>query len=188
MVNALSLTLAQANNPPQDDGATLLVWALALIGLALMLFMIEVFIPSGGLIGVASAVSLVAGIVLLFWENELWGLIGAAVSLIALPFALGFAIKMWPNTPIGRLLTLATPASRAEPHAADAPTKGAAAGLAVTVGQRGRAVTEMRPVGTCVFDGRREECLAAGGLIEPDTPVEIVAIDGRQIKVRPVTT
>jgi membrane protein implicated in regulation of membrane protease activity len=37
-----------------------------------------------------------------------------------------------------------------------------------------------------VFDGKREECLAAGGVIEPDTSVEVVAVDGRQIKVRPV--
>jgi membrane-bound ClpP family serine protease len=186
MMQPLCFVLAQAGNAPKDDGSALIVWALALIGLALMLFMIEVFVPSGGLLGIASAVSLVAGIILLFWENEVLGLIGATVSLIALPFAIGFAIKLWPNTPIGRVLTLNSPASRAEPHAADAPSKGASTGVGVSIGQQGRAVTEMRPVGTCVFEGRREECLAAGGLIEPDTPVEVIAIDGRQIKVRPV--
>lgn len=170
--------------PPGGDSSALLVWAIALIGLALMLFLIEVFVPSGGLLGVASAISAVVGVVLLFWENQVLGLVGAIVCLIALPFLLGFALKMWPNTPIGRVLMLSAPPSRAAPGEADAPTK---AGLPnVTVGQRGRSVSELRPVGTCVFDGKREECLAAGGVIEPDTSVEVVAVDGRQIKVRPV--
>jgi len=180
--------LAQAgSSPPQGDGSPLVVWALALIGLALMLFIIEVFIPSGGIIGVASAISLVIGIVLLFWEDQLLGMIAAIVSLLATPFLIGFAIKAWPNTPIGRLLTLQTPPSQAEPATADAPTKRDATAAGLRIGQRGRAVSEMRPVGTCVFDRRREECLANGGLIEAGTPVEIVAIDGRQIKVRPAT-
>jgi len=177
--------LAQAGGSGPGESSALLVWALALLGLALMLFFIEVFVPSGGILGVASSISAVVGIVLLFWENQALGLIGAIVCLLALPFMLGFALKVWPNTPLGRVLMLESPPSRSEPGEADAPTKGEGA-AAVSPGQRGRAVTEMRPVGTCVFDGRREECLATGGVIEPDTPVEVTAVDGRQIKVRGV--
>jgi membrane-bound ClpP family serine protease len=184
METSLILLLAQANNAPSEDGSALVIWALALIGLAVMLFLIEVFIPSGGLLGIASAISVVAGIIMLFWHNQVLGMIGAIVTLLALPFVFGFALKVWPDTPFGRLLTLHAPPSRPEPGEADQPSKGAAASAGVAVGQRGRAVTEMRPVGTCVFDGRREECLASGGLIEPDTPVQVVAVDGRQIKVR----
>jgi len=189
MSTTVPTLLAQAGNAPNSGGgSTLMVWALALIGLAAMLFLIEIFIPSGGLIGIISGLSLVTGIILLFWHNQIWGVIGAILSLLALPFLLGFALKMWPETPIGRLLMLNAPASNADPAAADHPSKGATAtgGVSVQVGQQGRAVTEMRPVGTCVFDRRREECLATGGLINSGTTVEIVAIDGKQIKVRPV--
>jgi membrane-bound ClpP family serine protease len=54
------------------------------------------------------------------------------------------------------------------------------------VGHKGEATTELRPVGTCVIDGRREECLATTGVIERGTPIEVVSQDGMYIKVRPI--
>jgi len=182
MIEPFTLLLAQANNT-QGNENTLLIWAIVLIGLAVGLFFLEILVPSGGLLGVVSATSLVVGVILLFEVDRTWGLVGAIVSLLALPFAMGFAIRIWPHTPIGRLLTLDAPATQSEPSPAGPKAAGAETDELV-VGARGRAVTEMRPVGTCVFEGRREECLAIDGLVDPGTPVEVVAIDGRQIKVR----
>ena len=179
--------LAQANGPAADEGSgALIVWAIVLIGLALALFFIEVIVPSGGILGIGSAASLVIGVILLFQVDETLGLIGATVSLIALPFAVGLAITLWPDTPIGRLLTLSSPPSRGDVRAADQPSKGAATGQTLSPGDHGKALTELRPVGTCLIQNRREECLASAGVIEPGTPVEVVDVDGLQIKVRPV--
>lgn len=169
------------NNP-------LIIWAIICLAVALVLFLIEIFIPSGGLIGLAAGAALITGIILLFQVNTTLGLIGAIVSLVALPFIIGFGLKVAPNTPLLRLMTLQTPGVRA----ADARSleRGDAAGEAdaVLLGQEGVTVTDLRPVGTCMIAGRRRECLSDGGIIRAGTKVRVVLTDGMQIKVRVVET
>ncbi|MEX0653799.1 MAG: hypothetical protein WD534_13610 [Phycisphaeraceae bacterium] len=199
LFTTLTLTLAQAaqQQPTQPaDDTNFVVWGIVLIAIAVALFMVEIFVPSGGIIGIASATALIGGIICLFLDSAALGLVGATVALFALPFAVGFAIKLWPNTPIGRALTLQPPQwqQRAanddededDPDAArpavDRPTARSVNGL--TAGMRGRAMSHLRPVGTCLFDGKREECLAIGSTIDAGTPVRIVSIDGMHVKVK----
>ncbi|MEX0744520.1 MAG: NfeD family protein [Phycisphaeraceae bacterium] len=193
MLTTFLLTLAQTNQqqPQPGDDTNFVIWGIALITIALSLFFIEIFVPSGGLIGIASAVALIGGVICLFLDSAVLGLIGATVALLALPFAVGFAIKIWPNTPLGRALSLSSPSDpRTEERdegETSLPPHPAARGVdGLAVGATGRAVTDLRPVGTCVFDGKREECLAAGGIIDAGSPVHVIAIDGMHIKVRRV--
>ncbi|MEX0885956.1 MAG: NfeD family protein [Phycisphaeraceae bacterium] len=198
LLTSLVLTLAQQNANGNDDGhGTAILWAIVLIGAAIALFFLELFVPSGGLIGTAAAVLLVSGIVVLFGVNTTLGLLAATIAMIALPFAVAFAIKIWPDTPIGRALTLRTPAragADADVDSGDSdetdeplpPRPGARVVTTLPVGTEGRAVTDLRPVGTVRFDDQREECLALGGTIEAGTLVRIVAVDGMHVKVRPV--
>lgn len=194
-MNALLLTtwpmLAQtASNPPSQDNSSLLVWAVLLLGMAFALFCIEIFVPSGGLIGSLSAACLIGGVVLLFRVDTTWGLIGATLALVALPFAIAFSIKIWPNTPLGRALTLKTPGrSIDEPddesdEEQPAVSASPATPLQPAAGATGESLTELRPVGICLINGKREECLAVGGVIEPGTQVRVVAVDGMHIRVR----
>ena len=192
----LTLTLAQQTANGDDDGhGAAILWAIALLGAAVLLFFLEVFVPSGGIIGTASAVLLVAGIVVLFGVDTTLGIIATTIAMIALPFAIGFAIKIWPDTPLGRALTLRTPGhddpagGDARDEEGDEPLPGRPGARVVStlpVGTQGQALTDLRPVGTVRFDGQREECLALGGTIEAGTTVRIVAIDGMHVKVRPV--
>jgi membrane-bound serine protease (ClpP class) len=55
------------------------------------------------------------------------------------------------------------------------------------IGRRGRAVTPLRPVGMCEFDGRRVSCVAEMGILDKDTTVEGCRISGRDLVVRPVS-
>jgi hypothetical protein len=41
-------------------------------------------------------------------------------------------------------------------------------------------------VGTCLIDGRREECLARRGTIDAGTEVTVVGVDGSEIFVAAV--
>src|SRR5689334_18005276 len=82
------------------------IWAAVLIGVALLLFFIELFIPSGGMIGVAAAICLVAGVVMLFKVDTTVGLVGALVALAGVPFFVAMMIRIWPNTPLANWLTL----------------------------------------------------------------------------------
>jgi membrane-bound ClpP family serine protease len=153
------------------------IWSVVCLATALLLFFIEVFIPSGGILGIAAAVALLAGIILLFKVSTTLGLIGAIVCMAAIPVLFALAVKMWPSTPLAQLLTLQSQ-SRGEAPAPETSD---------LVGRRGRSLTALRPVGTCLINGKRLDCLAVGDTIEPNRDIEVVAVDGMHVKVRPVS-
>ncbi len=184
--------LAQAGSGPAAQAASggnnqLLLWAIVLFGMAVALFFAELFVPSGGVIGMLSAACLIGGIFLLFRVDTGLGLFGAMVALISLPFAFALGLWVWPNTPIGRALTLGgnDPDDTSDLDGQAPPdTTGHESGI--TEGTEGKSLTELRPVGTCLLDGRREECLSMSGVIEPGERVKVVSADGMQIKVQRV--
>jgi membrane-bound ClpP family serine protease len=158
------------------------LWALIMLGLAVLLFLLEVFIPSGGIIGLLAAIAVVTGVVLLFQVNTTLGLISAIVCIVAIPFVIAAMMKLWPNTPLFRLLVLRGPEGESEepvrqtarvtPEAAD-----------MHVGDEGTSESYLRPVGICKINGRRIECIADGDLIPAGKAVRITHIDGLQVKV-----
>ena len=192
----MTLTLlAQSATPAAGTGDTTqwVIWAIVAFGMAAALFAVEVFVPSGGILGVAAVASLAVGVLLLFWIDPTVGMLGAVASLVAIPFAIGFALKIWPDTPIGRWLTLDNEQPRRTPESGlieGVSTDGSGLegipGPQSLVGTRGEAVSDLRPVGMCRLDGRRRECLAMGGMIQTGTTVEVVAVDGREVRVREV--
>lgn len=164
--------------PP--DESIYVVWAVTCLVIAVVLFFLELFVPSGGLIGLAAGASLVTGIVLLFRFNTKVGLVSAIVALGSLPFVFMLALKVWPHTPIARMLLL-----KNRPAGGSEATGGSGgAEPALRVGLRGKALTDLRPVGTCLIEGRRLECLAESGMIRAGSPVCVVSVDGMHIKVR----
>ena len=150
--------------------------AVILIAVALIFFFAEVFVPSGGLLGLLAAAALIAGIVALFQVDTTAGMIGLILSLIAIPFLLAFALKIMPNTVIGRMLTLKNP-----PPPDD---KQAASDNEALTGATGKAITDLRPVGTCLINGKRMDCIADGSMVEAGQSVRVVLVDGMQVKVR----
>lgn len=197
--------LAQAQNPPPGGGSGTGGWSYAiaagLLAAAVALFFLEVFIPSGGLLGIGAIICMLSGVVACFRIDTTLGMISAILALIGIPIALGIAIRIAPETPVLRMLALKasqTPVVRSsrlrhalmreqsDPDMADDSDEPAVpAGEDSLIGAAGEAITDLRPVGTCILDGRREECLSVGGVIERGTPVEVVSHDGMQIKVRP---
>ena len=54
------------------------------------------------------------------------------------------------------------------------------------IGQQGLTVTELRPVGRIEVNGERHEAISESGIIDAETPIEIVNAYDAQLKVRPV--
>lgn len=181
-MNALLLLAQQTQTTPAatpgDNSLTLLA-AVILIILAIGLFMAEVLIPSGGILGFISAGLLVTGVVMLCLVNLTWGLIVAIIALCALPFALGFAISIWPDTPIGRWLTLheSQKPANVKPQGAQADPR---------LGKEGVALTDLHPIGTCLIEGEREPCATVSGMIESGAAVRVVGVDAMQLRVERV--
>ena len=51
----------------------------------------------------------------------------------------------------------------------------------------GTAFTRLRPAGTAIINGRRVDVVTEGQLIDPGTPVKVVAIEGMRVVVRGVS-
>jgi membrane-bound ClpP family serine protease len=148
-----------------------LLLALLLFFGGVLLLIAEVFLPAHGLVGLAGALSMLAGIGLCFRIDPWLGLTVFLVVLIASPFVGAMVVKLYPHTPIGRRLVLR-------------PIESAIRVPLVKVGQAGVAVSELRPMGMCEFGNDRVEAIAEHGLVRAGTPVRIVAIIDNRPTVR----
>jgi membrane-bound ClpP family serine protease len=160
----------------------LAVWAILFVAGAVALFIIEVFIPSGGLLGLGSFACLIGAIVCLFSLDSTYGWIGLVTGIVLVPCAVALALKVFPHTFVGKRLILS------EEQKADATVYSSddSPGFADLLGAQGMTLNDLRPVGTVDFEGRREECLADRGVITAQTKVKVVSVEGMEIKVRPV--
>lgn len=184
------LAQAATQSPAAMNQTTWLIWGIVLLAMAVALFFVEAFLPTGGIIGALSGLAAVAGVVCLFWRDSTLGLVAATGVILAMPFALAFALKVAPDTPFAKWVTLKdtqkavtqkTPEDRAvrEADAADGRPP-------IKVGDTGETLTPLFPVGTCLIHGRREECLAKHGTIDKGAAVRVVAVDGSEVFVAPV--
>ena len=167
---------------PADE--TLLLWGLGLMAIGLLLVIVEVFVPSGGLIALTATGCSIAGIYCLFRYSTTWGLAGVLAMLVLGPAAFAFALKIWPSTPIGRRIMGERPPEVVEAERlADLRHREEWQAL---VGAEGTVVTDLRPVGLAEIDGRRYEVLAQSIFIPAGSKVRVSVVEGNQIKVRPV--
>jgi len=183
------LAQAATQTPPGGNQTQWLVWGLVLLAVAVALFFVEAFLPTGGIIGAASGLAAVSGVVCLFWRDSTLGLVAATGVILAMPFAIAFALKVAPDTPFAKWVTLKddqeplnnqnmrqpNPAAEGESSRDQRPR--------LKVGDTGKTLTPLFPVGTCLIHGRREECLAQRGVIEKGVNVRVVAVDGNEVSV-----
>ncbi len=186
------------------DGNTdgYLVAALILGGVGLVLLAIEIFVPTGGLLAILTAVAFIASVVAMFMWSSVGGLLLLVGYTAAAPLIGAAMLKLWSKSPLVRKYTLNSGPSRvvkasasdesdidtSDPEAAQAANDHArlrrVRDLASLTGERGVAETPLRPAGFVLLHGRRIDAVAESGLIEPGTPVRVVgAIDGT-LKVR----
>jgi membrane-bound ClpP family serine protease len=178
------ITLAQTQTNTGNGQAV--AWAVALLGAALLIFFLEAFVPSGGILGFVSGVCAVIGVVLMFGVNTTAGLITSFLVLLAIPFLIGFAMKIYPNTPFGKWVILGNQETNPQSTADMIELSEPESGRIIRVGDRGRTLTPLYPVGTVLINQHREECLAQGDMIDQEQDVQVVHIDGNEIFVRKV--
>lgn len=157
---------------------TALFWPIACLAAGLLLLIIEVFVPSGGVIGFLSVGLLVVSVWQAFEISTPTGAIFLLVLTFLLPLTLALAIRIWPKTPLGKWLFLKPPVQEELGTAASGPR------IEHLLGQFGRTLTPMRPSGLVDFDGRRLDGLAEEGLIPKGTIVRAVQVRAGQLVVR----
>jgi membrane-bound ClpP family serine protease len=154
-----------------------LFWALILIGLALLVVFIELFIPSAGLLGILASGLAVASVVMAFRASFETGAMFLMAVLVAMPAVIYGMLKIWPHTPVGRRILLGelTPEQVLPPsiHSLD------------LVGQIGVAKTKMLPSGIVMIDGEKYDAVSDGFPIDVDQPVIVTALRANRMYVQP---
>ncbi len=153
-------------------------WPSVFLAMGLLLLLVEVFIPSGGMIGLGAIACLVLCLWYAFAQSLALGTMFMLIDLVALPLTASLAFSLWSRTPIGRRFFLKPPApeeiavSHTDHH------------LDQTIGQVGRTLTPLRPCGHVEMDGRRLDALAEDGFIPADAAVRVLRTRSGQLVVR----
>lgn len=157
-----------------------IAWAILLMVLGCALVVLEVFIPSGGLISILSAVAFIASIVIASWESPttgpVTGLIFAAVTVLLVPTLLAIAFKYWPRTRMGKAFLGDVP--KEDEVVPDDPRR-------ALMGRVGVARSKMLPSGAVEIDGQMIDAVTQGQAIEPGTYVVVIEVRANRVVVRP---
>ncbi|MEL7484794.1 MAG: NfeD family protein [Planctomycetota bacterium] len=167
----------------------MLIWGLSLIAVSVLLIVVELFVPSGGIIALTAGVVGVAGVVCLFLTDRnpvLWGSLGILTLVVLFPSAFFLWVKLLPTTSWGQALLGERPIEERQ-SLADREQEQRDL-MRSLVGEQGVALTPLRPVGTIEVSGSRYDALAEGVAIEQGDAVRVTGADITQLRVRPATT
>jgi membrane-bound ClpP family serine protease len=159
------------------------LWSAILMLLAMGLVVMELFIPSGGILGFLAACSVVGAIFLSFqnYENYWVGLGFVALAVVGTPIVMVVAIKYWPETSIGKAFL------PAEISGDDVlPDNQQLRLLRSLEGQVGITKSMMLPSGGVRIDGRTIDAMSEGMPIEEGQLVRVIKVSGSHVVVRPL--
>ncbi|MCY3005019.1 MAG: hypothetical protein NTV29_03465 [Planctomycetota bacterium] len=160
---------------------TFLAIALLLFLAALVVFTIDLLIPTGGVLVAVTGMLGAASIYFAFRHSPTsgWWMLAAALGMI--PLMLIVLVYVWPRTPFGKML-IAIP-DRAKDFAwSDASELDDPKSL---IGKIGNAQTEFLPHGTALIDGREFQAVSEAGPIEKGASVRVTKLDVGRLVVIP---
>lgn len=169
------MMLAEFNLLGGPMGVALL---LAVVGCALVV--LEVLLPSGGIIGFFAAAALVGSVGYAFYAGgPTTGLSMSLGLLVAVPALVALAFKVLPMTPWGKAL-LGEP-----PNPEDVAPEDTRHEL---VGRVGVARSKMLPSGSVEIDGAMIDAVSQSQAIDPGEYVKVVEVRGNRVVVRRAPT
>lgn len=137
----------------------------------------EIFVP-GGIIGTIGGIALLAAIISGFsaFGPVIGGYVAAAIIIGA-----GLSIFIWmrllPRTALGRRLTVANDLADAKAVKDKAD---------ILLDQEGDTVSELRPAGFAMINGKRVDVVTQGDMIPKGVRVRVVEVKGMRVVVKRV--
>lgn len=138
--------------------------------LGVLLLTLEIVVLPGGIAGLFGAILIGLGV----WQTyALFGnttgtiVLLCAVALVVLTLILFLRKRTWQRFSLNE--EVASRVNEVE--------------TAVKVGSRGNTISRLAPTGKALIDGQQVEVHAVNKFIDPDRPVEVVAIEGYRIDV-----
>lgn len=151
--------------------------ALILLLSGLAFIVLELFLPSGGVLGFIAAVLLVGSVVYAYLKCDIAvGTAFLAATVITVPIMIGIAIRVWPYTPMGRMILLDSATEEyVDSHESSGHTE--------LVGRRGIARSNLLPSGVAEIDGNRWDVIIVGPAADRGDLIEVVEVEGNRILV-----
>lgn len=141
----------------------------------LLLVVIEIFVPSGGVLGLLASLAIIASMVLAFTEDFTLGFSLLAATAVLVPLIVTYGLRVFPKTPIGRKLT-ARGFSFEDGRAVDRRDTD-------LLSRSGVVESDLRPAGMARIDGRRVDVVSRGEPIEQGAQVLVVEVSGNRVIV-----
>lgn len=154
-----------------------ITFAVLLLIFCAILLVIEIFVPSLGLLTVTALLCLAGGLYIFFQISATAGWIGVWTAIILIPVVWVLVYKLLPKTKLGRILEL----HHALKAISGVPDQEK---LDALKGQTGTVLSPLRPVGMCQFNDKKVVCVAEAGYIEKQTQVKVIHVEGNKIIVR----
>ncbi len=135
----------------------------------------EIILPTGGILSIIACGVFGYSLYIVFTGiSTTVGFTFAAGDLVLIPVLVIIGIKLLAKSPA----TLRKTLSREDGVSSQSPE------LDKFQDMDGTAVTNLRPAGTAVIDGRRVDVVTQGEYLEKDTVISVYSVTGNQIIVR----
>ncbi len=154
------------------------VWPVLLLLAGIGLAMMDVFVPSGGILAFVAVCAVVAAVVTGFIESLALGFAVLGAALFGIPVLVILALKWWPSTSMGRRVLPHIPTSD-EVLPENHPRRM----LEGLVGRVGRAKSKMLPSGIITIDNRSFDAVGEGPPIEVGQRVRVIEVRGNRLIV-----
>ncbi len=153
----------------------ILVFSLLLLGFGLVAA--EVFFPSAGLLSLVAGCTLIGSVILAFQESSGLGWLVLIIALVGLPLVVVLAFRVFPRTPAGRrMIQGGATWGKGERAAIEHP-------IARFVGQRGVAISPLRPSGIAQFGDERVDVISRGDHVPAGTEVLALRFEANRLVV-----
>jgi membrane-bound serine protease (ClpP class) len=145
---------------------------IALLVAGAILLVLETFLP-GMIAGILGFFCLVAAIVQAYASfGPQTGSYVLAAVVLGLMIGTAIWIKFFPQTRVARMFTSQQTVGEIGTERPE------------LLNQIGSALTPLRPSGTALIGGRRIDVVTEGSLIDRNTPIKVVAVEGMRVVVR----
>ena len=146
---------------------------LQLVGVVVIIA--EIILPSGGILSIAALGVFGYSLFIVFNEISMTsGFSFVVADLILIPVLVIVGLKLLARSPV----TLRKTLSRKEGVSSQSSK------LESYVGRQGNALTNLRPAGIAVINGKRVDVVTRGEYLEKDSAIIVTAVTGNQIIVR----
>lgn len=150
-------------------------WLITLLLVGTLLIGAEIYIP-GAVAGTLGGVALFAAVIVAFNISATCGfyvLFGVFILAALTTYAW---IRLFPKSGIGKKMTLSVDGK-------DFKSTGFHQAL---LDKQGVTHSELRPAGYAMIEGKRIDVVSEGGIVDSNTPIRVIKVEGTRVVVRKV--